>query len=1615
MKKKIISMLLVVAMVLSFAPAFDLTAFAENPEWDISATGADNVTATLIQNEGSPVTYTLALTGTGATFNYYPDFDIYPAWVDWGYADSITDVTVADGITYLGMHLFYGLNYGKTVTVNGDLNTIAGNAFRDFGKNNNDQITMTFKGNIGEIGNNAFAHIGENTKTTEITFEGEVGSIGKAAFEYVGAAGVWTVDTEDPEVSYLTDMIDDSSTTLIFKENVGNISEKAFYSVGCGAEQFSIDFEKNLGDISYDAFANAGSHNIMQQYSDLGYMIKPISPIGSASFTVGGTTGDILGNAFNQFGYNAETTTMEFADDVGNIGYRAFYYVGISSKDTSIAFGGDIGVIDQESFYCVGSAAGIVEREDIFEFIDTYGIDNAPDTDYFEAVDGLDDSSATLTVEGDITEIYNAAFACFGKYADDVTMTFNGNVGTIYNAAFSNVGSQEFSKFDLAYYSEWGYCEYIDYAYENFDATVNIKFNGTVGNICEYAFGEVGKYAKITTIDFAKDVGDIDSEAFYNVGTAAILCYNDDKTMNEPTAGIGNSELSITFGGDAGEIGSYAFAYAGEYANKVTIRFAGDILGDIGDCAFYKINDYDIYEYIGENPSFDYNYGFISAKPDADRDTELVISFGGDIQGEIGDGAFEYAGYAAKEATISFAGDVGGDIGEYAFYEVGNNIYTIDDSFTKITFGGVVDGDIGEYAFGCAGYESDTTTITFGGDVGDLGYCGFYYAGYNSDNLTITFGGDVGDLDNYCFSYVGRNVIWEQNKDIDDWGIVGSNAGSEVSIIFNGNAGDIGVSCFEYVGQGADSTTIWFKKNVGDIGAGAFYQTGDHYTTKFDETEQAFVEIEPELNRPITVSIKIDGNAGELGRQAFAYTGTNATDIDIAFSSYSKDIPYYAFFELGKNCDDINLDISMPNVTEVGYAAFYNAGKLTFKNGFNNLFKNVKTFAAWSFGNAGLTDEQFETLHELASSEDGTIIVGADAFSRDEDGGVYTDYPNVSENWTTIPVNMVKKANIIDDPTKYSTEVTATMTKLLDGSDITEVGLYAAEVVELGIVNTSEYDDEDLFIRLSATGEGAKSLMPFISPDMIRSHEWESFYDGNEHFSQDLNWFAISQWYADYGDDYEHGFGMPESITAEVYVRTFNEDDEPVFTKLTETTFLNLGGEIQDANLFGTLDGAKLATFTDETASLAELYAALGVPHVADCLEAFNIQSDNESILVIDDNDNFTYYGTGETNIRFHAYIESCTFFNDAYTFDPNDYPKEEDYVYAKLYILDKPEVEVTTSTITLTGNTVDEGWEYSIDGITWNAVTETIQFNGLNDYTKYTITYRKNTVTSGDPDYVYAKLYATTERASGCSHYETVFLKEGELNLYLGKSSCGNFEFKKTASGWSIKNTTTGKYLAFDAKKNCYTESETEYSWNYDGGFYANVKSVVTTGALFWTRTRVVTTKYYLTATLNGLAACPVKTLAIVQELVTNTEHKFVYENCGDTHTCTCVYCGAVFTECNHEYDETTHLCDCGKPDPEACYVSGVKVSEKPIFTTTGFWIWRRTSYTYQYSIAPITQNIKVAKVEYSSDGAKWITGKSFSSSLKLNKIFVRVTDSDGKVTKWVWDGKTVTPYGTK
>lgn len=157
MKKRLISLLLAFSMMLTFLPAGAVSAFAEgNPYPYDCGTMRGTVTATLSSNNDGVGTYTLTIRGKGPMKNYDMDSVHSVPWYDaipkitrlivdngvtslgdcvlhgfdgWHDAESLKEVTLPEGLTYLGDYAFDSAAELKSITLPSTLTTIGGAAF----------------------------------------------------------------------------------------------------------------------------------------------------------------------------------------------------------------------------------------------------------------------------------------------------------------------------------------------------------------------------------------------------------------------------------------------------------------------------------------------------------------------------------------------------------------------------------------------------------------------------------------------------------------------------------------------------------------------------------------------------------------------------------------------------------------------------------------------------------------------------------------------------------------------------------------------------------------------------------------------------------------------------------------------------------------------------------------------------------------------------------------------------------------------------------------------------------------------------------------------------------------------------------------------------------------------------------------------------------------------------------------------------------------------------------------------------------------------------------------------------------------------------------------------
>ena len=176
MKKRLLSMILAISMMLTILPVNAITAWAAD---DKSGACGDGLTYTMIQNNGTD-TYTLAITksgtGTGAMTDYSYGSGYKP--VPWSAErNKITKLTIA-GATSIGKSAFEDCYSLADVTISGSVTSIGEQAFESCKALTNTSISNILK-EATSIGEGAFRGC---TSLTSVEIPKSVTSIDVAAF-----------------------------------------------------------------------------------------------------------------------------------------------------------------------------------------------------------------------------------------------------------------------------------------------------------------------------------------------------------------------------------------------------------------------------------------------------------------------------------------------------------------------------------------------------------------------------------------------------------------------------------------------------------------------------------------------------------------------------------------------------------------------------------------------------------------------------------------------------------------------------------------------------------------------------------------------------------------------------------------------------------------------------------------------------------------------------------------------------------------------------------------------------------------------------------------------------------------------------------------------------------------------------------------------------------------------------------------------------------------------------------------------------------------------------------------------------------------------------------------
>lgn len=279
MKKRLLSMILAISMVLTFLPVSAIPAFAADESsaqpmsgncgysGDFPNVSSDTVKYTLIQNntDNDNPTYTLKIEGTGK-MAYYDS----PANVPWNsYRASITKAEIGEGVTSICNSAFSNCSGLSSISLPQSLTSIGSSAF--YGCSSLTSITIPEK--VPFIPSWAFRGC---THLTTVKIEGNIKTISDNAFGGCTALSEFTIPASVTDIRYDAFGGCSSLSSVTIPEGVTEIDNGVFG--GCSSLS-SVTFLGPVTKIGQSAFSSCSSLT-----SDSFVLPETVTTIGQDAF-----------------------------------------------------------------------------------------------------------------------------------------------------------------------------------------------------------------------------------------------------------------------------------------------------------------------------------------------------------------------------------------------------------------------------------------------------------------------------------------------------------------------------------------------------------------------------------------------------------------------------------------------------------------------------------------------------------------------------------------------------------------------------------------------------------------------------------------------------------------------------------------------------------------------------------------------------------------------------------------------------------------------------------------------------------------------------------------------------------------------------------------------------------------------------------------------------------------------------------------------------------------------------------------------------------------------------------------------------------------------------------
>ena len=563
--KKIISLLLSLAMLLTITSGLNLTAFAD------VKTGkcGDNVTYSLDTETG-----VLTISGTGdmADYSTYSPFDdnnsVESVIIENGvtsigggvfeYCTSLISVTIPNSVTSIGDSAFFGCTSLTSVTIPNSVTSIGDSAFY----NCTSLTSVTIPNTVTSIGDSAFYNC---TSLTGVTIPDSVTSIGRSAFSTCKSLISVTIPNSVTSIGRSAFSNCTSLKSVTIPNSVTSIGDYAFYVCYFTSENFVNNSNVELDYSSKPTIVDTDAGGFCIKDNELVNM-RPTYAIGEV--TIPNSVTSIDDDAFDSC-INLKSVTIP--DSVTNIGNKAFY----NCKSLT-----SIEVSDNNGNY--SSVDGILFNKDKSELI-TYPAGKA-DSEYAiqNSVASIGDSAfenctclTSVPIPDSVTSIGSSAFYNTAYYNDES----NWNNGLLY---LSNCLIEAMQNFANDYTIKDGTRIIAGGSFFGCTSLTSVTIPNSVTNIGNKAFYNCKSLTSITIPNNVTSIGD---ETFYDCESLTNVIIGNSVISIGYNAFVNCKSLtSVTFGKNLTSISFGAF----QFCTSLTSVTIPNSVTSIGESAFYN-------------------------------------------------------------------------------------------------------------------------------------------------------------------------------------------------------------------------------------------------------------------------------------------------------------------------------------------------------------------------------------------------------------------------------------------------------------------------------------------------------------------------------------------------------------------------------------------------------------------------------------------------------------------------------------------------------------------------------------------------------------------------------------------------------------------------------------------------------------------------------------------------------------------------------------------------------------------------------------------------------------------------------------------------------------------